>query len=268
MTAKELFDAGQLGAAIEQLNTEVKARPTDARLRTFLFELLCFVGEYQRADRQLEVLSHQSASAEIGVQVYRNLLVAEGARQRFFSEGLRPHFLLPPPAYTHFHLEAANRLRENRPTEARSLLEESATTRPPLQGRINGQAFTDLQESDDLLAPFLEVIIQNNYTWLPFAQIKQVQITPPKRLRDLLWVQATLATFAGPAGEVFIPVLYAGSSAQENDQLRLGRMTDWQSVGEGLARGIGQRMLLVDNEERAILEIQDLEFEADESPTN
>lgn len=268
MTAKELFDTGQLGAAIEQLNKEVKSRPTDGRLRTFLFELLCFTGDYQRADRQLEVLGHQSTSAEIGVQVYRNLLAAEGARQRFFSEGLRPHFLLPPPAYTHFHLEAGNRLRESRPAEARSLLEESAATRPSLQGRINGQAFVDLQESDDLLAPFLEVIVQNNYTWLPFAHIKHIQITPPKRLRDLLWIQATLTTFNGPAGEVFIPVLYAGSSAHENDQVRLGRMTDWQSVGEGLARGVGQRMLLVDDEERAILEIQELEFEANEASTN
>jgi type VI secretion system protein ImpE len=268
MTAKELFDAGQLGAAIEQLNTEVKAHPTDGRLRTFLFELLCFTGEYQRADRQLEVLSHQSASAEIGVQVYRNLLAAEVARQRFFSEGLRPHFVLPPPIYTHFHLEAVNRLRENRPTEARSLIEESADLRLPLKGRINGQTFADLQDSDDLLAPFLEVFIQNKYTWLPFAQIKHVQIAPPKRLRDLLWAQATLTTLDGPAGEVFIPVLYAGSSAHENDHLRLGRMTDWQSVAGGLARGVGQRMLLVDNEERAILEIQELEFEANESSTN
>ncbi|HXG18252.1 MAG TPA: type VI secretion system accessory protein TagJ [Methylomirabilota bacterium] len=261
MTAKELLDAGRLSAAIEQLNKDVKAHPTDARLRTFLFELLCFAGDYQRADRQLEVISHQSTSAEIGVQLYRNILVAEKARRRFFSEGLRPHFLLAPPPYAHLHLEAVNRCRENSPAEARSLLEESAGLRPTLSGCLDGQPFSDLQESDDVLAPFLEVVIHDRYTWLPFAQIKRIQLAPPKRLRDLLWAQASVEMVDGPTGEVFIPVLYAESSAHSDDQVRLGRMTDWQPLGEGLARGMGQRLLLVDDEERAILEIRDIEFD-------
>ena len=119
MTAKELLDAGKLSAAIEQLNKEVKARPADGRLRIFLFELLCFAGDYQRADRQLEVIGHQSTSAEIGVQAYRQLMEAEKARQRLLSDGLQPNFLFPPPPYARLHLEAINRLRENRPTEAR-----------------------------------------------------------------------------------------------------------------------------------------------------
>jgi type VI secretion system protein ImpE len=226
-----------------------------------LFELLCFAGDYQRADRQLEIIGHQSAKTEIGVQAYRNILAAEKARQRLFSEGLRPHFLLSPPSYTHYHLEAINRLRENRPSEARVLLEESANGRPSCGGRVDGQPFADLQDSDSLLAPFLEVIVHDNYTWLPFAQLKRLQVTPPKRLRDLLWAQATLETVNGPAGEVFIPVLYAGSSAHADDQIRLGRKTDWQPLGEGLSQGVGQRLLLVDDEERAILEVRDLEFE-------
>jgi type VI secretion system protein ImpE len=161
------------------------------------------------------------------------------------------------------HLEAVNRLRENRPAEARTLLEESVNTRPMLKGRVDGQPFTDLQDSDVLLAPFLEVVVHNNYTWLPFAQIKRLQVAPPKRLRDLLWAQATLETLNGPTGEVFIPVLYAGSSAHANDQIKLGRMTDWESLGEGLTRGVGQRLLLVDDEERAILEMREIEVEAE-----
>jgi type VI secretion system ImpA family protein len=261
MTAKELLEAGQLSTAIEQLNKDVKAHPTDSRLRTFLFELLCFAGDYQRADRQLEIIGHQSAKTEIGVQAYRNILAAEKARQRLFSEGLRPHFLLGPPPYTHYHLEAINRLRENRLSEARALLEESASNRTPCAGQVDGQPFADLQDSDNLLAPFLEVIVHDTYTWLPFAQIKRLQITPPKRLRDLLWTQATLETVNGPAGEVFIPVLYAGSSSHADDQVRLGRMTDWRPLGEGLSQGVGQRLLLIDDEERAILEVREIKFD-------
>jgi len=39
------------------LLAELRDNPTDARRRTFLFELLCFAGEYERADKQLEVLA-------------------------------------------------------------------------------------------------------------------------------------------------------------------------------------------------------------------
>ena len=262
MTAKELLDAGQLTAAIEQLNKDVKAHPADAQLRTFLFELLSFAGDYQRADRQLEVIGHQSTTAEIGVQIYRHVITAERARQRLFADGLQPNFLLDPPPYTRLHLEAINRLRENRPKEAKTFLEESLNTRPSVAGRLNGQPFSELQDSDEILAPFLEMVIQDRYTWVPFAQIKRITITPPKRLRDLLWTQATIETAIGPAGEVFIPVLYAGSSAHANEQIRLGRMTDWQPLGEGLTRGVGQRLLLVDDQEHAILEVRELEFDA------
>src|SRR5581483_9854848 len=221
MTAKALLDAGQLNAAIEQLNKDVKARPTDNRLRSFLFELLCFAGDYQRADRQLEVIGHQSAATEIGVQIYRNAMAAEQKRQRTFTDGLRPHFILEPPPYVHLHLEAVNHLRENRQEEAEALLEQSPRTRPAVIGHLNGQPFTSLRDSDDLLAPFLEVIIHDNYTWLPFDQLKRVEIAAPQRLRDLLWATAKIETYGGPAGEVLLPVLYAGLNTHENDQIRL-----------------------------------------------
>jgi len=261
--AKELLEAGNLAAAIEQLNHEVSAHPTDSHRRTFLFELLCFAGDYQRATRQLDVLGHQSATAEVGVQVYRNALAAEEARHRLFTQGLQPHFLFPPPPYMHFHLEAVNHLRQNQPAEARAFLEQSERSQPHLSGQMAGQAFGDFRDSDDLLGPFLEVFVQNNYVWLPLAQIKHLTIPPPKRLRDLLWLPATLEAHSGPVGAVFLPVLYAGSSAHADDQIKLGRMTDWQDVGEGLARGIGQHVFLMDSNDRALLEVREIAFDSE-----
>lgn len=265
MTVKELLDAGRLSAAIEQLTQEVKSHPADARLRTFLFELLCFAGEHQRAERQLDVISTQSATTEMGVQVYRNILAAEQARRRLFSEGLQPTFLFDAPPYARLHLEALNRLRENKPAEARTLLEESAQSRPPLAGQIDGQAFSEFQDGDELLGPCLEVIVQNKYAWLPFEQLKALRISAPTKLRDLLWIPATVETRTGPVGEVFIPVLYPGSSEGTDDQVRLGRMTGWQEVGEGLARGVGQRVFLLDDEERGLLDVREVEFAAEAS---
>jgi type VI secretion system protein ImpE len=262
MKAKELLDAGHLSAAIDQANQEVRYRPTDSRRRTFLFELLCFAGDYQRAERQLGVIAQQGGTTELGVQVYRNILVAESARHRLFSEGFRPGFLFDPPPYVHLHLEAVNRLREGNPTEAVALLDESESSRPRLTGRMEGQPFLDFRDGDDMMAPFLEVIVHNAYIWLPFEQIKHLTISIPKRLRDLLWVPATLESHHGPVGEVFLPVLYAGSSEHADDGVKLGRLTDWQAVAQGLALGVGQHLFFIDGQDRGMLEIRDLEFEA------
>jgi type VI secretion system protein ImpE len=262
VTGKELLDAGRLSAAVEQVNQEVRLHPTDSRLRTFLFELLCFAGDFQRAERQLDVIGQQDARAEVGVQVYRHVLVAEKARHRCFAEGLRAHFLFDPPLYTPLHLEAVNRLREGDSTAAGALLKESDSLRPRPKGRLDGQVFEDLRDGDDLMAPFLEVFIHDTYIWLPFEQIKHLTISPPQHLRDLLWIPAVLESHHGPVGEVFLPVLYADSSMHADDRLKLGRMTDWQAIAEELVKGVGQHLWFIDAQDKGLLEVRDLTIEA------
>jgi len=260
MIAEELLKAGHLAAAVEQLNQEVRSRPSDLQRRTFLFELLCFTGDYQRAERQLDVLGHQSATAEIGVQVYRHILTAEQARQRLFSEGLQPNFLFPPPSYVHLHLEALQQLCEHQPAGVVALLDQSYRSQPLRTGILTGQPFTAWRDGDDLLAPFLEVIVHNKYVWLPFDQIKRLHITTPKRLRDLLWIPATLEARSGPVGEVFLPVLYPDSHRHTDERVKLGRMTEWIDMGEGVTLGAGQHLFFIDGQDRGILEVRDIEF--------
>ena len=57
MTSTELFRAGRLNEAVQALGAELRNDPTDVKRRTFLFELLCFSGEYDRAGKQLDVLA-------------------------------------------------------------------------------------------------------------------------------------------------------------------------------------------------------------------
>jgi type VI secretion system protein ImpE len=258
-TAKELYQAGNLRAAIEEVTREVKTRPTDTARRTFLFELLCFAGEWDRAEKQLDVIGQQSAQAEIGVQAYRNCLKAERARQRLFNEGLKPHFIVEPPVYVGLHLQAINRRREGNFAEARALFDRAEEERPALAGALNGQPFEDLRDYDDFVAPVLELVVQDNYTWLPFEQVTRVEIEPPKNLRDLLWTVAHIEaeSFNGVA---LAPVLYAGSSRHADDQVRLGRMTDWQQLDEGLFSAAGARLFLADGEEQPMLEARTIEF--------
>jgi type VI secretion system protein ImpE len=64
----------------------------------------------------------------------------------------------------------------------------------------------------------------------------------------------------GPDGEVFLPALYFGSVTSGDHSLQTGRSTDWIDDG-GPIRGVGQRMYLVGEEDRPILDIKSIEFE-------
>ena len=262
VTVKTLFDAGQLHAAIEEATREVKVHPADQARRMTLFELLCFAGEWERAEKQLAVIGQQSADVALAVQVYSDNLRAEQWRAQVWREGLPPAFLTEPPAYIELHLSVINRIREDNWDAAGELLDQAEDARPALSGILNGQAFENFRDSDDLTAPVLEMFARERYVWLPFEQVRRIEIEPPQYLRDLLWVKAKLETTTGLTGEVFLPALYFGSGQHENEAVKLGRLTDWQELAEGLARAAGQHVWLAGEEEIALLDARTLEFES------
>jgi type VI secretion system protein ImpE len=258
--AKDLFAAGRVNEAIEQLLRQVKANPNDAGARTFLFELSCLVGDWERAERQLDVLGHQSTKAQLGVMVYRANINAERERQRVFTEGGQPHFLREPPAYIDLHVEALRQLNNGQTAEARATLDRAEEERPAIAGKLNGQPFEDFRDYDDFVAPVLELIVKDKYVWLPLQQIKSIQITPPKQLRDMIWASARIEASDGTVGEVYLPTLYAGTSGAENDQVRLGRMTQWKQFSDDLYMAQGLRLFLIDGEDKTVFEASQVDF--------
>src|SRR5262245_25369353 len=117
MSADDLFKAGKLQAAIDAQVQDVKAKPADHGRRLFLFELLAFAGELDRARRQIEAVHYDQMELDAAVQGYRKLLDAEQLRRRLFADGLQPSFLAEPPAHVRQRLEAVNRLREGNQAE-------------------------------------------------------------------------------------------------------------------------------------------------------
>jgi len=228
MNATEHFRAGHLSEAIQALTEEVRQAPTDAQRRTFLFELLCFAGEYDRAERQLDALTGDNKNVKMGALLYRAALAAERVRSAFFAD--------------------------------KKYLQHAAVA-DALPGTFNGQSFQTVADADTRIGARLEVLAGGDYLWIPFEQIASIKMQPPKRLRDLLWAPVLLQT--GPEckhqnmGEVFVPVIYPGSSRHEDDNVRLGRATTWAEEG-GLELPFGQKMLLVDGEEVPFLELREL----------
>src|SRR5215470_12966235 len=91
MNSRQLFDAGKLNAAIEALSGELRDNPTDAQRRTFLFELLCFSGDFERARKHLELLAKANQQAGMGALLYEGLMNSEKTRNEVFEKREYPN---------------------------------------------------------------------------------------------------------------------------------------------------------------------------------
>jgi len=260
MNARELFGAGDLRQALEVCNQEVRAAPEDAARRSFLFELLAFAGDLDRAEKQLEVVAHLDSKSEPAVQVYRNILFAERLRRKVLGGEAQPEFLRDAPPYAHRSLEALRMLRAGDAAGARAALDQALGVQPPMRGSIGDRPFEGIRDCDDTIAPFLELIVLRDYVWLPFENIRELEVLAPERPRDLVWAPVRLQLDDGTQRRGYVPVLYAGSHESSDDQIRLGRFTDWVTPEVGPVRGLGHRMLMAGDEGYPLLEIRSAVF--------
>lgn len=258
--AKSLVESGNLKGAIEAALAFVKTNPTDYSARIFLFELSCFAGDWDRAMRQLDVIGHQDTTAMVGSLIYRQCVEAEKKRADHFARGAKPEFLESPPDYVYGLLTAANRLREGKAAEAREILDKSEEMRPAFACKVNGKETGDFRDYNDLTSSILEVIIKDSYVWVPFEQIERIEFFPRKSLRDNFWTQAKLETSNGTNGEVFVPALYNESWKADDENVRLGRVTDWRDIGAEIYGGEGMKIFAVGEEHVPIVDIETIEF--------
>jgi type VI secretion system protein ImpE len=263
-TALDLYYAGKLKDAIAAATDQVRKAPTDNNARTFLAELLMFAGDLDRADRQYEALSTQDPQAAVHVAMQRQLLRAEQARQKFFTDGAVPDFLEQPNERLQLIMKASIALREKDYAGASKLLGEAEALFPKLKGQCDGQAFEGFRDLDDLTASIFEVLAPNGkYYWIPMENVVSVTFTPHQRTRDLLWRRGRIVLKSDIDTETFFPAIYPGSHLDADQRFALGQMTDWRAAAEGApVRGVGQRTVLVGDADRPFVELKELKFEA------
>jgi type VI secretion system protein ImpE len=233
MGARELLQAGKLDEAIQAVSAEVRDNPQDVKRRTFLFELLCFAGDFSRAEKHLDLAAQGNQSAEMGGLLYHAALHAERTRHDLFSKQEYP-----------------------RPKHTTGLDEISIT--------INGKNYHSLSDADPRIGSNLEVFAAGSYMWIPFGLLNSIEIAPPKKLRDLLWLPAIIRTSdkyeERELGEVLLPVLTPFASQHANANVRLGRATLWEETPEGETIPVGQKLLLADDDELPILEVRSVKI--------
>ena len=231
--ASQLIEAGQVRQALEALAGHLRSHPTDLSARTSMFEILCFAGELDRAEKHLNLLAGANEQAKLGAILYFSAIHAERERHAMYKNQVFPK------------------------TVANS----------KVSGKLNGKPFTEIRDADNDLGARLEVFGAGSYMWVQFEHIASIRIEAPTKLRDTLWLPAFVKTskkFKGQEmGEVLLPAIYPFSFTFADENVWLGRQTLWVE-DEGSSYPLGQKILLVDGEEVPILEVRTLEFDVAE----
>lgn len=262
MTPEEHLRSGDLDAALAALQDRIRANPADVKLRIFLFQLLCVIGDWKRAINQLKVCGELSPLTLPMCQTYREAIICEVYREKVFAGEKEPLVFGDPSEWMAHLMEALKLLARGRPDDAASLRDKAFDAAPTSPGMINGGAFDWISDADMRLGPCFEAIVNGRYFWVPFGRVKQLDFDAPSDLRDAVWMPATLTLPNDGQVVALLPTRYAGTASTGSAAEKLSRATRWTDAGGGTFVGTGQRLWTTDTAEIPLMEARSLTITA------
>ena len=256
--ATQTLKEGDLTATLASLQDHVRADPGDAKLRIFLFQLLCVMGDWKRAITQLKLCAELDPLAIPMAQTYREAIICEVFREKVFAGDKDPLIFGEPAEWIALMIEANRALAQGNSGQAASLRAKAFDLVPDAGGTINGTKFDWVADADMRLGPLLEIIINGKYYWMPFNAIDTLSVEPPEDLRDAVWMAANVKVKAGGEVVALIPTRYPGTQACNDDAAKLARATTWADVGNDTYLGTGQRLLSIGDDDVALMDLRSL----------
>lgn len=262
MNPQALIQEGKLADALAALQDQVRKDAANPKHRIFLFQLLCVLGQWNRALTQLNVAGELDAAALPMVQTYREAIQCEALRGDIFKGARAPLVFGEPQPWLALLVQALALDAAGDPAAAAAAREQAFEQAPASSGAIDGQPFTWLADADSRLGPVLEVVINGRYFWVPFLRIARIELDAPTDLRDAVWTPATFIWTNGAQTVGLIPTRYNGTAGSAlDDALLLARRTEWIEQGAASGQGLGQRMLVADSGDYALMDVRVIEFD-------
>jgi len=260
--AEDSLRAGDLTAALAQLQADIRQRPADPALRVFLAQLLVVLGQWDRASTQLTVVGELDALALPMVHLARTAIRCELFRREVFAGARSPLILGEPEPWIAQLVQALSLDAACRPADAADLRAMALEGAVAVPGSVDGRQFPWIADADTRLGPVLEVILNGSYYWVPLSRIQHLKLEAPEDLRDLVWMPAQFTWANGGEAVGLVPVRYPGTELESDDALRLSRKTVWVEPAPDVFHGFGQRLLATDADEFALLDVRDIEIAA------
>ena len=228
-------------------------------MRIYLFQLLCITGEWDRALTQLSVVGELDPQAAPMVQTYKVVLQCEGERSKVFAGQQAPTVLGAPEPWVVQLITALRLDASGQHEKAFELRREALDLAPALPAHLDENDVEWVSDADQRLGPVAEAIVEGRYAWVPFGRIRALRVEPPADLRDQVWLPVHFTWDDGGTADGFIPTRYPNTTAQADPLLLLGRRTEWSGEGD-LAVPYGQRVLITDQVEVALMDLRRLDF--------
>lgn len=274
MTAEDRLRAGDVPAALHELQQLVRREPAVGKHRIFLFQLLAILGQWDRARTQLHVLKDMDATAIPMVKTYLEALRCEVLRAGVWRGERTPLVFGQPEPWMAgmvqaLALSATGKVEQAQEMRAAALENATASSgtvewgRPAKGAAAEGPAesverasFAWLADADPRLGPVLEAIVNGKYYWAPWSAVAELTIEAPTDLRDFVWVPAQIRWRNGGEVVALLPSRYPTSESSTDGALQLCRRTEWQDAGHGEFRGLGQKLLASDTGEWGLLDVR------------
>ena len=252
-----------LDGTLLEVQAKVRDEPASVEQRVYLFQLLCVLGDWDRAVRQLDVLRDLDAATLPMVHTYRSAIACEKFRREVFDGKTTPLVFGDPDRWVALLTEALRHAANGEFTHASVLRDEAFDLAPATSGMIDGDAFEWIADADPRLGPVIEAVINGAYYWVPFLRVRTLNIEQPSDLRDLVWVPAHFTWSNGGEAFALLPARYPGSEKQDESDIRLARKTIWQEPAADIYFGLGQRMLATDSGEYPLLDVRAVSLDSE-----
>ncbi len=245
---------------LAELQARIRKEPQRVDLRIFLFQVYCLQAAWTKAGSQLQVIEGLDADALPLVQTYREALRCELLRRSVFAGTRTPLVLGDPQDWLAWLLEANRLQAQGHLDQARAMRAKAMDAAPATAGSIDGEPFEWLADADSRLGPVLEAVLNGKYYWIPLQRLARVEVDPPADLRDLVWTPVTLTFTSGGSNVALLPTRYPGAEDLSDDSLRMSRGTAWTALADEVWVGHGQRVLVTDRSEFALMDVRLIEL--------
>ena len=253
--------AGQPHDALQRLTAAVRERPANAALRIYLAQLLCVLGQWERAHTQLNVVADMDAKTVPMRETVGHAIRCELLRAEVFAGKRTPMVFGQPDDWLAILIESLLQSGQGNAAMAQDLATRAFDAAPPSAGVIDGQRFEWLADADSRLGPVLEACVNGRYYWIPFSRLSRIRFEPPEDLRDCVWTAAQLMFENGGETVALVPTRYPGSQASDDGLICLARKTEWRDGGAERWFGLGQRVFSSDLGEHDLMAARLIEFD-------
>ena len=208
MDARAALQGGDVRLALDLLKSDVRRSPRDARLRTFLFQVFCITGEWERALTQLSVAGELDSSADSMVRTYEVLIRCEVLRAKVFAGQRTPTVLGEPGEWVPLLIEALRHLASGDAAQAARLRDAAFDAAPAVPAAYDQTEAEWIADADPRLGPVLEAVVDGRYVWIPFARVRSLRMEAPADLRDQVWTPVHFTWENAGTAVGFIPTRY------------------------------------------------------------